>query len=540
MATVSFSADQDFLVYNLSAAYNGFTNRVESASTFSWYSAGASSEIKFGGSGFTFDGSNVPTAGTVTSFSVDQNHDGGTPELSITGLSFQLTDLASLVNGGLSDDVQESLIWHAVLAGNDTINLGSSATGGNFSIYFAGDGRNAEQGQTIAGGNDKITGDVGGGNIYGDVFDVQVGAAAYGGNDKISATGNGGGYVFGEAAFIHGFLEGGNDTLSEQAAGGIGSFFGDAYQVYLGGSVIGGDDTITMSTATYAYGDLYRDDGALTGGNDKINGSAISNTIYGDTYAVGIGSYLKGGADVVHGGGGADIIYGDWQSVDATAKAIGGNDRLFGDGGKDKLYGNGGNDLLDGGSGGDKMYGGTGNDTYIVDAKGDKVSEAGGGGKDLVKSSQTWTLGSGLDNLTLTGASKINGTGNSGDNVITGNSAHNLLTGGGGKDIFVFNTVLKSANSDAVADFSHASDTFDIDHAVFKGMHTGTLSQSDFTTISSATSTVGVDASDRILYDKQHGDLYFDQDGSGTQYDRVMFAHITANTSIDNTDFHVI
>ncbi|MFM5962857.1 MAG: hypothetical protein ACKOQ2_37870 [Dolichospermum sp.] len=36
--------------------------------------------------------------------------------------------------------------------------------------------------------------------------------------------------------------------------------------------------------------------------------------------------------------------------------------------------------------------------------------------------------------MTLTGTATINGTGNTGNNVITGNSANNTLNGGAGTD----------------------------------------------------------------------------------------------------------
>ena len=39
-----------------------------------------------------------------------------------------------------------------------------------------------------------------------------------------------------------------------------------------------------------------------------------------------------------------------------------------------------------------------------------------------------------LENLTLTGAAAINGTGNAKDNVIIGNGANNVLTGLDGND----------------------------------------------------------------------------------------------------------
>ena len=69
------------------------------------------------------------------------------------------------------------------------------------------------------------------------------------------------------------------------------------------------------------------------------------------------------------------------------------------------------------------MIGGAGNDTYVVDAAGDVVTENATEGTDLVQSAATYTLSANVENLTLTGTSAINGTGNALDNVLTGNSA---------------------------------------------------------------------------------------------------------------------
>src|SRR5439155_1622720 len=111
-----------------------------------------------------------------------------------------------------------------------------------------------------------------------------------------------------------------------------------------------------------------------------------------------------------------------------------GNDTLYGAAGNDTLNGGNGIDVLDGGLGADTMSGGAGSDTYVVDNVGDVVSENSGEGTDLVQSSITYTLGSDVENLTLTGATAINGTGNGLDNVINGNSAANVLSGGDGND----------------------------------------------------------------------------------------------------------
>ena len=48
--------------------------------------------------------------------------------------------------------------------------------------------------------------------------------------------------------------------------------------------------------------------------------------------------------------------------------------------------------------------------------------------------SAAWTLGSYLENLTLTGSAAINGTGNSQNNILAGNSINNVLTDSTGND----------------------------------------------------------------------------------------------------------
>ena len=154
-----------------------------------------------------------------------------------------------------------------------------------------------------------------------------------------------------------------------------------------------------------------------TPGDDLLVGDAADNVIEG-----------LGGNDVLDGRGGNDQIYGGL-----------GNDTMLGGAGDDYLDdwgsdGYGGNDYLDGGTGADIMYGGDGDDVYIVDNTGDSVSEEQGGGIDAVRSSVTFTLGVDLDNLTLTGTSAINGSGNALANGIYGNNASNTLTGGAGND----------------------------------------------------------------------------------------------------------
>lgn len=123
-----------------------------------------------------------------------------------------------------------------------------------------------------------------------------------------------------------------------------------------------------------------------------------------------------------------------------TISGSAGDDHIQGGAGVDKINGGAGDDVIDGGTGADELRGNAGNDTYIVDNAADQVIEdpeiiGGGNSIDTVLSSVTYTISDvDVENLTLTGTSAINATGNSSDNVLTGNSAANSLSGSGGSD----------------------------------------------------------------------------------------------------------
>jgi Ca2+-binding RTX toxin-like protein len=80
------------------------------------------------------------------------------------------------------------------------------------------------------------------------------------------------------------------------------------------------------------------------------------------------------------------------------------------------------------------LHEGLSNDTYTVTHTSDRIIEVPDGGTDRVLASVSYTLGANVENLTLTGAAAINGTGNALGNVIVGNGAANVLHGGAGND----------------------------------------------------------------------------------------------------------
>ena len=129
-----------------------------------------------------------------------------------------------------------------------------------------------------------------------------------------------------------------------------------------------------------------------------------------------------------------DLTLTGTAAVNGTGNAA--HNVLKGNAAANALTGLGGNDIIDGGSGADAMDGGAGHDTYYVDQAGDTVTDT-GGGNDWVHSAVTWTLGTGLDYLTLTGSAAIDGTGNAVNNVMYGNAAANRLDGGLGADHMV-------------------------------------------------------------------------------------------------------
>ena len=369
------------------------------------------------------DGTGNTLANTITGNGANNTLDGGAG--------------ADTLVGGAGDDSYivdnaGDVVTEAVNAGTDTINASVSYTlSANVeNLTLTGTAAINGTGNALA---NTITG-----NAAANVIDGGAGA-----DTMIGGAGNDTYYV-----------DDASDVVTENAGGGT-----DLVYAGLTYTLSANVENLTLTGTSAINGTGNTLDNVLTGnaannvlyglgGNDALDGRAGADTLVGgagdDTY------YVDDAGDVVteNVGEGTDLVFsgitytlgGDVENLTLTGTAaINGTGNalanvITGNAGSNTLTGMAGNDTLDGGIGADTMIGGTGDDSYIVDNIGDQVTENASEGTDLVSSSITYTLTTNVENLTLTGTSAIDGTGNALDNVLTGNAAANVLDGGAGAD----------------------------------------------------------------------------------------------------------
>ncbi|WP_120785135.1 calcium-binding protein [Kumtagia ephedrae] len=434
-----------------------------------------------------------------------------------------------------------------------TVNLATGAASGG---HAAGDRFSSIENVAGSAFADTLTGD-----DNANFFDGGAGLDVIdgGGGDDFIFGRDGGGTLRGGA---------GNDRID----GGV-----DADTIH-GGS--GNDELRVGGGSNYGYGE---------DGNDILLGDAGIDRLYG-----GAGSdRLNGvsGNDILDGGSGADTMSGGDGAtqyfVDNAADVVddfvqGDNDTLFastsyvlkagsaievmrttstvstaalnltGNAFAQSITGNAGANVLhDGGVGGaDRLSGLAGNDSYIVYNAGAVIVEAASHGTaDRVSAGVDYRLGTGVHvevmattssgskaGVDLTGnefAQSI--TGNAGANRLEGKGGNDTLRGLGGADTFVFATALGSGNVDTIADFKAVDDRFLLSDAIFTALAPGVLSAAAFR---ANTTGLAQDSSDRIIYETDTGELYYDANGSAAG-GGVLFARLTPGLSLTNADFAV-
>jgi serralysin len=506
-----------------------------------------------------------------------------------------LGDSAGLRLGGLNNVVHNAGIIQSfgngpsngdggivVANGTDThINNTGSVISTGFGIHIQqGSGTIINNAGSVSAGIAAVSSIDGGAKIINSGSMIGSGGAAI---EFSGASGglnlNNTGFIFGTAVnAISGSITAANLVRNFGTIDG-GVLLGDAADRFVNRGDVFGNVDLGLGNDIYDARKGGAVEGFVFGGNgeDQLFGGADDDDLRG-----GSGNDLLmggAGADKLVGGSGSDtasyasatsgvtvnLTKPKLNTGDAKGDSFSSIENITGSRFDDKLTGNSGNNVIDGGDGADRMEGGAGNDRYIVDDAGDVVIEANGAGTDRVESAVSFSLaGQFIEQLTLTGSDNIKGTGNSLANTITGNSGNNTLdggtgndtltggvgndvligglgndtlTGGNGKDFFVFNTALNaSTNVDTITDFNVVADTIRIDNAVFTGLANGTLAAAAF---KANTSGNAGDASDRIIYETDTGNLFFDADGTGSAA-KILFATLSPGLALTNADFVVI
>ncbi len=311
----------------------------------------------------------------------------------------------------------------------------------------------------------------------------------------------------------------------------------------------GGTDTVDMS----GFAGAQRIDLQQGASSDVLGGRLNMGIAYGTV------------VERAFGGSGNDSIVGN--ASNNLLRGNNGRDTLIGGSGNDTLEGGAGADMLNGGLGRDVMTGGAANDTYVVDTALDQINEvAGGGTGDRVMASVSFSLALDddiefLSTTSAAGTQVLHLTGNNLAQTITGNKAANQLIGQGGKDIlnglegadtlnggigndvlngglgkdlliggadfdvFIFSAAAGGVNSDTISGYVSAQDRIQLDDAVFGALSVGALAAANF---AANLTGLAVRASDRIIYETDTGDLFYDADGFGGAAGKI-FANVGAN-----------
>jgi Ca2+-binding RTX toxin-like protein len=123
-----------------------------------------------------------------------------------------------------------------------------------------------------------------------------------------------------------------------------------------------------------------------------------------------------------------------------------------------------------------------------------------------------------------------------GGDVLAGAAGNDRLYGGTGADTFFFDTRLNAkTNVDRIMDFDPNEDMISLSRQTFSKLKAARTLKAD----AFHAGKKAHDASDRIIYDKGTGSLYYDPDGTGAAA-QIKFAVLTKQTLLTFKDLSVI
>ena len=270
-----------------------------------------------------------------------------------------------------------------------------------------------------------------------------------------------------------------------------------------------------------------------------------------------------------------------------------------GDGNDTLISGEGTGTTIAGDSAADTLDGGLGDDVYHVVQHDGDIILADPGGIDTVIAWSDWTLGPGLENLTLGDDAGIgsDGTGNeldnriisateggtisglggndtliisggqntisalggegndtiqgrgsaadhlvggAGNDLLMGRGDFSTMSGGAGADVFLFDTnPFFGDQGELITDFAPASDTLRLDGRSMAALGaSGRFSAGDPRFATNGTGTAQ-DSSDRVIYNSTTGELWYDANGSG-EGEVALIVRLDGAPTLAATDIEVV
>jgi Ca2+-binding RTX toxin-like protein len=224
----------------------------------------------------------------------------------------------------------------------------------------------------------------------------------------------------------------------------------------------------------------------------------------------------------------------------AVINGTSGADTLADTSGNDTINGLGGNDIINGGHGGtDVVNGGDGRDSLqFMTAAGPVVVDfvAGTAGTTSFTNIEKVVTGDFDDRLTGNALAQ-NLTARAGADTLAGGGGIDTLWGGSGNDTFVFRET-GTANTDSIADWTSGSDTLLLDGAIMTALGaSGDFTAGDARFWASSSGTAH-DADDRIIYETDTRQVWYDADGNGAGA-RQLIATLQSGATLVATDIAV-